>query len=426
MFLADSSLAQTVTVPYDFEDFTEISVSTVFNAVVTQGPGFVVEVTIDEEEAGSLDVTQTGPRLDIRLQPGDHDIETLEARVTLPILSRIDLDGVVKVALNGFNQAQLTVDVAGTSELRGDSLTINDLTASVSGTSQLDFGEIAPLSTATISVEGVSRATLNMNLNSSLTGSVSGVSKLFYYGTNVDVDVETDLTSSLTRLGDTQEVDEFSERLYFAQFADGGGLFSQITLFNPGQSEATADVIINDREGEPFPVDLNGQVTNGTTSVDVPAGGIVRLATDGLGTVTVGSVTVKSDVELDGVVLFGGSVGLAGVGSSQALENGFSAPIESNVALEVSTGIAIMSLESEAATVELQLYGTEGNLLASAELAIPADGQRAQFVSEIDWDNPVDLSDFLGVLKGNSATKTAATVIQTRPDQFATMPVNAN
>ena len=136
MFLGGSSLAQTATVPFDFDDFTEISVSTVFNVMVTQGPDFVVEVTIDEDEVNSLDVTQTGSRLEMKLQLGDHDIETLEGRVTLPVLNRVDLDGVVKVTLSGFNQTQLTVDVAGTSQLKGDLLVISDLSASVSGVSR--------------------------------------------------------------------------------------------------------------------------------------------------------------------------------------------------------------------------------------------------------------------------------------------------
>lgn len=427
-FLGGRSLAQSTTVPFDFEDFTEISVSTVFNVMVTRAPDFLVEVTIDEDEINSLDVTQTGSRLEIKLQPGDHNIETLEGRITLPVLNKIDLDGVVKVTLSGFDQSQLRADVAGTSQLDANSLLISDLTATVSGVSWLDFGDIAPLETANISVEGVSRAILNMGVNSSLTGSVSGQSELSYYGTDVDVNVETDFTSSLTRLGDTRELGpgELSERLYFAQFATGGGLFSQITLFNPERSEAMAEVLIKDREGQPLSVDLNEEMVNGTTSISVPAGGIKQLATAGSGTVTVGSVTVKSDLKLNGVILFGGTAGLAGVGSSHALDSGFSAPIESNIGLGVKTGIAVVNLGSEETVVELQLFSADGIPLASAELALPAEGQRALFIREIDWDNPVDLSNFLGVLKANTSTQIAATVIQTRPDQFATMPVNAN
>ena len=86
---------------------------------------------------------------------------------------------------------------------------INDLTASVSGVSQLGFGDIRPIGNANIDVSGVSQATLNMDVGSALKGSMgtgqgTGVSTLFYYGTNVTVNVTTDLLSSVIKLGETR------------------------------------------------------------------------------------------------------------------------------------------------------------------------------------------------------------------------------
>jgi hypothetical protein len=83
------------------------------------------------------------------------------------------------------------------------------LTSTVSGVSLLDFGDIRPIAHANIDVGGVSQATLNMDVGSSLTGSVgtgqgTGVSTLFYFGTNVNVNVATDGLSRVTRLGDTK------------------------------------------------------------------------------------------------------------------------------------------------------------------------------------------------------------------------------
>ncbi len=51
-------------------------------------------------------------------------------------------------------------------------------------------------------------------------------------------------------------------------------------------------------------------------------------------------VTVPSDIELAGVILFGGSVGVAGVGASEVLRRGFGAPLESNAEDGINTGIA--------------------------------------------------------------------------------------
>ena len=46
-------------------------------------------------------------------------------------------------------------------------------------------------------MSGVSNATLNMDIGSSMTGSVAGPSTLFYYGTNITVNVTTDALSAI-------------------------------------------------------------------------------------------------------------------------------------------------------------------------------------------------------------------------------------
>ncbi len=191
-------------ITFDYADFTEISVSGIFHVDIKQGNDFSVVVTVDEDVVDELVVTQSGSRLSIGLQDtGDH-IETIHAVVTLPLLSSIDLSGVTHVTLRQFDQAQMQVDVAGVSRLKGESLMIGSLIAQISGVSQLDFGETRPVATASIDLSGKSSATLNMDVGASLAGSVTGASSLFYYGTDVTANVTTDATSSSTRLGETR------------------------------------------------------------------------------------------------------------------------------------------------------------------------------------------------------------------------------
>ena len=165
----------------------------------------------------------------------------------------------------------------------------------------------------------------------------------------------------------------------------------------------------------------------GELDVVIPAGGIRTFKTDGLGDLAIGSVSVESDQQLAGVILFGGTDGLAGVGNSPSMENGFTGPIENNTAASVGTGIAVMNLEAEKVTLSFQLYDSGGSLLATATVVtLPAMGQTALFVTELEWDSVVDFSDFIGLLKVTSSGKIAALIIQTRPGQFATMPVTPN
>ncbi len=199
----------TATLSFDFSGFTEINVPTVFNVAVTQGSDFSVQVVVDADAASRVQVTQTGTRLNIALSSGNGNIETLKAFVTMPVLNKIDLTGVANASLNGFNQAQMTVNVGGVSRLQGNALMINALTANISGVSLLDLGNIRPIGNASIDVSGVSQATLNMDVGSTMTGSVgtgqgTGLSTLFYYGTNVTVNVTTDALSSVVKLGETR------------------------------------------------------------------------------------------------------------------------------------------------------------------------------------------------------------------------------
>ena len=219
-------------------------------------------------------------------------------------------------------------------------------------------------------------------------------------------------------------------KLYFAQFGDGlGVLASEIILVSLDEEDATtADVILKGQDGGPLSVDLNGvQVGGLLEDVVIPAGGKVVLETDGEGDLVVGSVTVCSNRPLAGVIVFSGTVGLAGVQSSQALVD-FVAPIKA-LGNKIRTGLAVMNLEEVEVRLTLELVGEDGELVATAEIFLDAMGQLSAFVDETDkfpWSTAVDFSNFEGALRAWADGWVAATVVQTRPDQFATQPVAPN
>ena len=137
-----------------------------------------------------------------------------------------------------------------------------------------------------------------------------------------------------------------------------------------------------------------------------------------------GSVTVCSNRPLAGVIVFSGTVGLAGVQSSEALVH-FAAPIKA-LGNRIRTGIAVMNLEEVEVRLTLELVGDEGELVATAEIILDAMGQLAAFVDETEkfpWNAAVDFSNFEGTLRAWADGWVGATVVQTRPDQFATQPV---
>ncbi len=215
--------------------------------------------------------------------------------------------------------------------------------------------------------------------------------------------------------------------LMFAQFGNGGDLLSsQVLLVNPGDVPAAATLHLRDDDGQPLAVSVNGQPVEGEIAATIPAGGLRFFETDASGPVQSGSVTVTSDHPLAGVVVFGGQSGVAGVGSSQAVNGGFLAPVLNSSGEKSNTGIAVMNPGDEEVAVHFSLLDSQGQLLVESDLTLPAGGHQARFVNEFTWSDAVDLADFEGLLRAETATPIAATVIQTRPGKLATLPVTPN
>ena len=219
--------------------------------------------------------------------------------------------------------------------------------------------------------------------------------------------------------------------LYFAQFGDGLGLFSQVVLFSLNQiAEATGQIDILGAAGQGLSVDLNGEIIEGTRDFNVPASGLLSLRTDGQGDLIAGSARITSDRHLEGVVIFGGDNGLAGVGSSPDFPFGFAAPMQSSEASQINSGIAVTRLSEDQdplgegqGSLQMTLLDTGGAVLATASDQLPPNGHKALFVTEINWDTPVDFSDFIGILRVTCSEPVTATVVQTRADELVTMPV---
>jgi len=94
--------------------------------------------------------------------------------------------------------------------------------------------------------------------------------------------------------------------------------------------------------------------------------------------------------------------------------------------------VAIRNLSNlrRGAALVVGLYNTDGTLLAKAALTLPRSGHLALFVDQFEWvpeDGVVlDFSRFQGTIRVTSDLSLTATVLQTRPGQFATMPVSVH
>ena len=195
---------RTVMVEFDVSDFNAISMDASFVYSIQQGNDYFVEITIDESYANVLDVNVQGETLNVGFMPGnDVRADTLEAIIVLPELFQIDLSGSVQGTVAGFTGNTLDITAFGSPELEGVNLSYNFVTVNSNGSGDVDLSGVAAIPTADVQLNGNGSATLNLMDFATVTGTLSGSTSLFYYGSNVNLQVGTNNSSSITRLGGT-------------------------------------------------------------------------------------------------------------------------------------------------------------------------------------------------------------------------------
>lgn len=208
-------------------------------------------------------------------------------------------------------------------------------------------------------------------------------------------------------------------QMYFPQFGNGDGFVSQIILVNPS-TEETAHARILARSD-------SGDVVIVNQDIVIRPEGTGGLESSRPGVLQTGSVTVLSDIPLSGVIVFGGSFGLAGVPASDSFSNGFLGPVDVRLGQNIRTGVSIQNLQEEPVEVQLDLLDNLGTVAATTSVEIPALGKLARFVDELEWDSAVDFQVFQGTIRSTPNGDISALMIQNRlvggVSQFATLPV---
>lgn len=195
----------TQTVVFAISDFSAVAIGGPFNVSILQGSEFSVEITIDSDDVNSLDVHKSGQTLSIGFRSGvTVQVETLEAVIVLPSLARVSLAGATNTLFSGFTGSSLDVELAGAAALEGLNVSYDFVMVSAVGASQFLMEDVQALPAAHADLIAASVATFNLMDSATLTGSVTAASTAFYYGSDVTVDVNTDLSSSVQRLGDTR------------------------------------------------------------------------------------------------------------------------------------------------------------------------------------------------------------------------------
>jgi hypothetical protein len=184
-----------------FTGFDKLAVSHGFEVDILQGEAFSVLVRIDDNLEQELELTKSGSTLRIGLKRNrSYSLRdaALEATVTMPELTGLELSGGTRGTLTGFSSSRaLSVDMSGGSNLRGDveagdarfelsggsnatlAGSAGDLTLNASGGSVADLSGFAVVN-ASVEASGGSQVTVNPS--GRLDVGASGGSRVYYLG----------------------------------------------------------------------------------------------------------------------------------------------------------------------------------------------------------------------------------------------------
>jgi hypothetical protein len=185
---------------FDLKDFTEVDVSGPFEVAIDQGEKFDVTVTSDDNLQEFIVVEKTARKLAIHIQSGQtlRPKAAMKAKVTMPVVEAVDLEGACIGSLNGFKKLKsLKVVVQGASKVGGDvqseTLTleangaseiklagkVHDCAASAQGASRLQLGDLTA-EDLTVNLNGASNAVVHAE--ETLDFDLNGASHLDYKG----------------------------------------------------------------------------------------------------------------------------------------------------------------------------------------------------------------------------------------------------
>ncbi|MCX6013212.1 MAG: DUF2807 domain-containing protein [Chloroflexi bacterium] len=171
---------ETVTKNYEITDFTSVDIGSAFKANITRADTYNIEVTFNKNLEKYIKVNKEGDKLVISTSWNWRAIVvggiTLEAEITMPVITSINFSGASRGTLQGFSLS-------------------NDLTSNVSGASTLEFININTTGVFKSTISGASRNTGSISANS-IDFEASGASRIELTGTVKDIKLRLSGASS--------------------------------------------------------------------------------------------------------------------------------------------------------------------------------------------------------------------------------------
>jgi hypothetical protein len=222
--------------------------------------------------------------------------------------------------------------------------------------------------------------------------------------------------------------DNEPSRLLFPQIADGrsagGNWRTTLVLANRTSVPVPATVNFYDDSGGPMSLSIGGRQQS-QAHLEIPPLGIIRLQTDGGGSLKTGWSSVQAHERLSGIALLGffdDSNNLINEVGANAIVPLRSMSIFVETGPAASTGIAIANPNDfiNPADVSLILRDSSSNEISRVSLTISSKAHLARYVSELFPNAP---ASFEGKIEVVSSQPLIALTLRQRENVFTSLPV---
>ena len=162
---------------YDIGPFEEIVVKGIWEIVLTGGDQYRIELEVPPGSLKHTSVTRQGNMLLVKSERRFFSILNFpKIEITVPSISRLDLEGQTDVSISNLKLQQLDINLAGVSLIKGTEGTVKQLSFNGTGIVNADFTHM-PTDNARFNFTGIYMITLKMN-GGDLAGRLSGQGKM--------------------------------------------------------------------------------------------------------------------------------------------------------------------------------------------------------------------------------------------------------
>ena len=273
---------------FNLEEFNAVNIAGgAWEVIIEQGNEFYVEATYPKNRRDDFDIHVShetlmidGPKLNYqstfqcsgrietsgfssqRSKKTERSSGPYVAKIRIPSLVSIRMDGSNNVVMNGFNEESLDIYIEGSSEIYAENSSVDNLQVFINGSGQADLRDLLAVN-ANVSLYGSSVVLLNMN---------GGVPQGILDGNEKSLDIDIDGTAKI--YSENSSIDNLNVSVRGSGQADLRDLLTVDANIN---LDGVGEVLLN----------MNGGVLQGSL--------------DGAGSISYKGEVLREEIEVNGV-----------------------------------------------------------------------------------------------------------------------------